>query len=98
MTEHTGRLSTALGDRYPSTLSGGQAQRVALARALVVSPDALLLDEPTASLDASGRAEVQRLLRHRLRSFAGVALIVTHSLHVAESCDRILELTPDGLK
>ncbi len=70
--------SEQLADRRPRSLSGGQVQRVALARALATDPEVLLLDEPTASLDAVGRAEVQALLRHHLRTFRGVTLFVTH--------------------
>ncbi|MCZ3388247.1 MAG: ATP-binding cassette domain-containing protein [Actinomycetia bacterium] len=67
-----------LAARRPATLSGGQIQRVALCRALAINPDVILLDEPTASLDAVGRADVQSLLRRHLHDFAGVTLLVTH--------------------
>ena len=52
-----------LADRFPAQLSGGQKQRVALARALAVEPQILLLDEPTASLDAKNSAAVVELIR-----------------------------------
>jgi molybdate transport system ATP-binding protein len=65
-------------DRHPRHLSGGQAQRVALARALASAPQALLLDEPLAALDAQTRAEVQGELRHHLADFAGPTVLVTH--------------------
>ena len=67
-----------LADRAPATLSGGQRQRVAIARALAVRPKVILLDEPTAALDASGRVEVRSVLRHHLSSFPGVTVLVTH--------------------
>lgn len=67
-----------LAARRPVTLSGGQIQRVALCRALAIDPEVILLDEPTASLDAVGRADVLSLLRHHLDDFAGVTLLVTH--------------------
>ncbi len=62
----------------PAALSGGQAQRVALARALAAAPDALLLDEPLAALDATTRTNVRRDLRHHLGTFAGPVVLVTH--------------------
>ncbi len=86
----------------PSALSGGQSQRAALARVLVTEPRVLLLDEPLAAVDASGRLELRRTLREHLSSFAGVRLIVTHDpLEAASLADRVIVLeegrvTQDG--
>jgi molybdate transport system ATP-binding protein len=77
----------------PSALSGGQSQRAALARVLVTEPQALLLDEPLAAVDASARLELRRTLREHLASFAGVRLIVTHDpLEAASLAERVVVL------
>ena len=86
----------------PSALSGGQSQRAALARVLVTDPGVLLLDEPLAAVDASGRLDLRRSLREHLSSFAGVRLIVTHDpLEAASLAERVVVLedgrvTQDG--
>jgi len=69
----------------PRELSGGEAQRVAIARALAVDPPLLLMDEPTASLDASRRAELGDLLRH-LRSQSRTIVVATHDEEFARGC------------
>ena len=76
------RLS-ALRDRMPSQLSGGQLQRVAIARALVGNPRVLLLDEPLSNLDAALREELRGEIA-ALRSRLGTTMIfVTHDQHEA---------------
>jgi molybdopterin-binding protein len=75
------------------TLSGGEAQRVALARAMVTEPDVLLLDEPTAGLDASirrrFRSDIERVARHHARAI----VLITHDVADAFGlADRIMVL------
>jgi ABC-type Fe3+/spermidine/putrescine transport system ATPase subunit len=69
---------TGLGGRYPNQLSGGQQQRVALARALVMSPEALLLDEPLSNLDAKLRVSIRAELIGIQRELGITTIYVTH--------------------
>lgn len=68
---------TELLERYPETLSGGEAQRVALARALATGPRCLLLDEPLSALDNHARGAMRALLR-RLHRNGQTVIHVTH--------------------
>ncbi|HTG47245.1 MAG TPA: ABC transporter ATP-binding protein [Actinomycetota bacterium] len=80
-------------DAKPAKLSGGQRQRVALARALVAEPRLLLLDEPLAAVDASGRPELRSLLRRTLAGFAGPRVLVSHDpVESMTLADRIVVL------
>lgn len=69
---------TDILDQRAATLSGGERQRVALARALATDPDALLLDEPLANLDAPIRRRLRGELRALLASLSVPVVYVTH--------------------
>ena len=86
------RLGLAgLGERLSSELSGGQKQRVAIARALMMKPACLLLDEPTAALDAKTRETLGELLRELATEDGLFILAATHDLAFAEGvADRTL--------
>jgi iron complex transport system ATP-binding protein len=82
--------------RQFSTLSGGERQRVVIAGALAQSPEIMLLDEPTASLDVGHQLGVQTLLR-RLNAEEGVTMVLsTHDLNLAAALCRRLVLLKEG--
>jgi iron complex transport system ATP-binding protein len=88
--------TAAFEDRPFSTLSGGEKQRVVIAGALAQSPELMLLDEPTASLDIGHQIEVQGLLR-RLNVDGRVTMVLsTHDLNLAAALCRRLVLIRDG--
>lgn len=85
-----------VADRTPDQLSGGQQQRIALARALAPSPDALLLDEPLASLDKKLREQMQVELR-RIQQEVGITTVfVTHNQEEALTMSDRLAVMNDG--
>ena len=87
-----------LGDRLfhkPNELSGGEKQRVAAARALMMSPDIILADEPTGSLDSQNKQELSELLLKLRKEYGQTILLVTHDKELANIADRVIEIV-DG--
>lgn len=89
---------SARHDHRPAELSGGERQRVAIARALLRSPALLLADEPTGNLDRKSAAIVGQLLVDVARDERALAIVVTHSLELADRIDRRLELVDGRLE
>jgi putative ABC transport system ATP-binding protein len=84
-----------LGDRlnsYPNQLSGGQQQRVAIARALVHSPELVLADEPTASLDTERAHQVVETFASLIHEQGRAGIMVTHDLRMVRYVDRVVRM------
>jgi putative ABC transport system ATP-binding protein len=77
---------------YPNQMSGGQQQRVAIARALANNPSILLCDEPTGNLDEKSSQEVLNMLLLLRKKFNKTIIIVTHSMEIANQCDRMVKI------
>lgn len=93
VTEMLDRVGLAgRGPGFPDQLSGGEQQRLAVARALIHQPSLVLADEPTGNLDARTGRQVLALLTGLARRYRRGLILVTHSLEVARSADRVLTL------
>ena len=80
----------------PHLLSGGQKQRIALAGILAMQPDCIILDEPTAMLDPSGRKDVLNYIKEVNEKYGITIILITHYMDEAAQADRLLVM--DGGK
>ena len=76
----------------PVKLSGGEQQRVAIARAIIGSPQILVLDEPTASLDGDTGRMIIAFVKQKILDQRRCILIVTHDARISEYADRVIHM------
>ncbi len=81
---------------FPFQLSGGEQQRVAIARALVHSPEIILADEPTGSLDSETGKLIMDLICRLIREFHKTVIVVTHENYIAQYASKIITIK-DGV-
>lgn len=97
-TAHDIGLPEELLNRSPFELSGGQKRRVAIAGVMAMNPKVLILDEPSAGLDPSGRDRIFEFIRAYHQKTKNTILIVSHSMEdIATFADRILVMNKAGV-
>ncbi len=79
-------------ENFPQQLSGGEKQRCAICRALINQPRIIFADEPTGNLDAANNRAILDLLLDIHRESQTTMILVTHSLDIARTADRIIRL------
>ena len=82
----------------PHLLSGGQKQRVAIAGILAMMPKCIILDEPTAMLDPSGRKEVLETIKDINRNLGITIVLITHYMDEAAQADRVIVMDKGEVK
>lgn len=83
-------------EQLPSELSGGQEKRISIARTLILKPELILYDEPTAGLDPITSVEINKLMKEVKQRYKTSSIVITHDLACAKQTgDRILMMV-DG--
>lgn len=86
---------TKYAKHAPHLLSGGQKQRVAIAGVIAMRPECIILDEPTAMLDPSGRADVIKTVKRLNKEFGITIVLITHHMDETIDADRLVIMS-DG--
>ena len=84
-------------DRSPNRLSGGQKQRVAIAGVVAMRPECIVLDEPTAMLDPTGRREVLEVVRELNEKENVTVILITHYMEEVVYADRVYVMDSGNL-
>ena len=87
--------AVGLGDRrdhFPSQMSGGEQQRVAIARAVAKSPQILLCDEPTGSLDFETGIQILKVLKDVNEKYKNTVIVITHNASIAQMADKVIKM------
>jgi len=92
--EQVGLLETI--DQMPAELSGGQRKRIAIARTLILQPEIMLYDEPTAGLDPVTCGEINDLINEVQKEYKTSSIIITHDLSCAKVTGDRIALIEDG--
>ena len=84
-------------DKMPTELSGGMIKRIGLARTLIIKPEIILYDEPTAGLDTITAKEISELILSVQNKYKTTALIITHDITCAKMTGNRIMILKDGL-
>ena len=84
---------TEYATHAPHMLSGGQKQRVAIAGVLAMKPEVILMDEPTAMLDPSGRREVMETVERLHKEEGMTVVLITHHMREAAAAQRVIAMS-----
>lgn len=83
---------SAIKDKYPHQMSGGEQQRISIARALVKRPSVLLCDEPTGALDETNGKEILKLLQDLNTRYQTTIILITHNPAITQIADRVIKM------
>ena len=83
-------------NQMPSDLSGGQVKRIGIARTLILRPDIMLYDEPTAGLDPITCTEINQLINEVQSTYNTSSIIITHDLTCAKTTSHRIAILQDG--